>query len=88
MFNRRNFAFIIFVLFSFGINSSEISKTIYSSCEKPVVELLYKITKEIKKYTKVLFIIHGASRDVNRYIESGVESAKDKNVILIAPFFS
>ena len=88
MFNRRNIFFIIFILLSFGVNSSEISKTIYASWDKPDVELLYKLPKEINKDTKVLFIIHGASRDVNRYIESWIDSAKNKNVILIAPSFS
>ena len=88
MFSRRNIFFIIFILVSFSINSSEITKTIYASWEKPDVELFYKLPKQINKDTKVLFIIHGASRDVNRYLESWIESAKDKNVILIAPFFS
>ena len=88
MFSRRNIFFIIFILVSFSINSSAITKTIYASWEKPDVELFYKLPKQINKDTKVLFIIHGASRDVNRYLESWIESAKDKNVILIAPFFS
>ena len=87
MFNRRNIFFIFFILLSFGVNSSEISKTIYASWDKPDVELLYKLPKEINKDTKVLFIIHGASRDVNRYIESWIDSAKNKNVILVAPSF-
>ena len=88
MFSIRNIFFIIFILVSFSINSSEITKTIYASWEKPDVELFYKLPKQINKDTKVLFIIHGASRDVNRYLESWIESAKDKNVSLIAPFFS
>ena len=50
--------------------------------------MLYKLPKEINKDTKVLFIIHGASRDVNKYLEAWIDDAENKNIILVAPHFT
>lgn len=79
---------IIFVLFSTNIYSSDIKKVTYAAWNKPDVELLYKLPKEINKDTKVLFIVHGASRDVDRYLDAWIDDAKNKNIILVAPYFS
>ena len=61
---------------------------IYASWDKPDVELFYKLPKEINPDTKVLFIIHGGSRDAEKYLSYWLDHAKDKNVILIAPHFT
>ena len=71
-----------------NIESYDIKKVTYASWDKPDVELWYSLPKEINKDTKVLFIVHGASRDVERYLKAWLEEAKNKNVILVAPFFS
>ncbi len=78
---------IIFI-FTLNITSADIKKVIYASWEKADVELWYILPKEINEDTEVLFIIHGASRNVERYLKASSDDAKNKNVILVAPFFS
>lgn len=79
---------IIFLTFSFNIQSNQVNKILYASWDKPDVEILYTLPKEINNQTKVLFIIHGNSRDVKKYLNLWLEDAKDKNVILVAPHFT
>ena len=84
----RTHFLIISLFFSLNILSTDIKKVIYAAWNKPDVELLYKLPKEINKDTKVLFIIHGASRDVNKYLEAWIDDAENKNIILVAPHFT
>ena len=79
---------IIFLIFSFNIQSNQVNKILYASWDKPDVEIFYTLPKEINNQTKVLFIIHGNSRDVKKYLNLWLEDAKDKNVILVAPHFT
>ncbi len=79
---------IIFLIFSFNIQSNQVNKILYASWDKPDVEILYTLPKEINNQTKVLFIIHGNSRDVKKYLNLWLDDAKDKNVILVAPHFT
>ncbi len=88
MFRKKFTILIIFLIFSFNIQSNQINKILYASWDKPDVEILYTLPKEINNQTKVLFIIHGNSRDVKKYLNLWLEDAKDKNVILVAPHFS
>ena len=80
--------FILIVIFSFEIYSKEINKVTYASWDKPDVDLLFTLPKAINKNTKVLFIIHGSSRDAERYLNAWQLDAKNKNVILVAPHFT
>ena len=84
----KNGIFTIFLFFVIEISSSDIKKVTYAAWDKPDVELYYKLPNEINNDTKLIFVIHGASRDVKRYLEAWLEQSKDKNVILVAPFFS
>ena len=84
----KNSIFTIFLFFVIEISSSDIKKVTYAAWNKPDVELYYKLPNEINNDTKLVFVIHGASRDVKRYLEAWLEQSKDKNVILVAPFFS
>ncbi len=88
MFRKKFTILIIFLIFSFNIQSNQINKILYASWDKPDVEILYTLPKEINNQTKVLFIIHGNSRDVKKYLNLWLEDAKDKNVILVAPHFT
>ncbi|GIS25288.1 MAG: hypothetical protein CM15mP126_5310 [Gammaproteobacteria bacterium] len=45
-------------------------------------------TKKVDQNTKVIFVIHGSSRDVKKYISPWLESIENKNIILVAPHFS
>ena len=84
----KNSIFTIILFFVIEISSSDIKKVTYAAWNKPDVELYYKLPNEINNDTKLVFVIHGASRDVKRYLEAWLEQSKDKNVILVAPFFS
>ncbi|RPG36484.1 MAG: hypothetical protein CBD85_003965 [Gammaproteobacteria bacterium TMED225] len=88
MFRKKFTILIIFLIFSFNIQSNQVNKILYASWDKPDVEILYTLPKEINNQTKVLFIIHGNSRDVKKYLNLWLEDAKDKNVILVAPHFT
>ena len=88
MFLKKSSIYILFFFFSTEIVSDNVQRVIYASWDKPDVEILYRLPKEINENTKVIFIIHGNSRDVERYINLWLEPSKDKNVILVAPHFT
>ena len=88
MFLKKSFIYILFFFFSTEIASNNVQRILYASWDKPDVEILYRLPKEINENTKVIFIIHGNSRDVERYINLWLEPSKDKNVILVAPHFT
>ena len=79
----------IFLIFFLANNSfsSDYSVVRYSAWEKADVDLLYVLPAEVNTETKVLFIIHGSSRDADRYLSMWLDAEKDKNVILVAPHF-
>jgi hypothetical protein len=76
------------VIFSFELYANDINKVTYAYWDKPDVELFYALPKVLNKNTKVLFIIHGSSRDARRYLNAWQEDSKNKNVILVAPLFT
>lgn len=80
--------YIFLVIFAYDLHSSSINKVTYALWEKPDVEILYSLPKEINENTKVLFIIHGASRDVEKYLNQWIKAPEHKNVILVAPHFT
>ena len=80
--------YIFLVIFAYDLHSSSINKVTYALWDKPDVEILYVLPKEINENTKVLFIIHGASRDVEKYLNQWIKEPQDKNVILVAPHFT
>ena len=88
MFLKKSLIYILFFFFSTEIASDNVQRILYASWDKPDVEILYRLPKEINQNTKVIFIIHGNSRDVERYINLWLEPSKDKNVILVAPHFT
>ena len=82
--------FIVFLItvYSFNVYSYEINKVTYASWDKPDVDLYYVLPKQVDQNTKVIFVIHGSSRDVKKYIRPWLKSIENKNIILIAPHFS
>lgn len=85
---KINYFLLITFLFSSIAYSDNVKRVTYASWDKPDVELLYVLPKKINKDTKVLFIIHGGSRNVDKYLNLWRDPAKDKNVILVAPHFT
>ena len=84
---KKSVIYFLFLFFSNEFLSDSVDKVTYASWNKPDVEILYVLPKEINENTKVLFIIHGNSRDVEKYLNQWIEPSKDKNVILVAPYF-
>ena len=80
--------YILLVIFAYDLHAISINKVTYALWDKPDVEILYALPKEINENTKVLFIIHGASRDVEKYLNQWIEEPQNKNVILVAPHFT
>lgn len=80
------FIFIFFI--PKDVNSSEIQETIFASWNKSDVNLFYTLPDVINEETKVLFIIHGGSRNAYDYLKIWIELSKNKNIILVAPEFS
>ena len=79
--------FCLAFFLSSQIESSSIEKVTYSAWDSADVDLLYVLPSKINSDTKVLFIIHGNSRDANKYLSLWMKDAKNKNVILVAPQF-
>ena len=88
MINGNKGILIIFLFLILDVYSSDIQKVTYAGWNNPDVELFYKLPNSINDNTEIVFIIHGASRNVERYLEAWLEVSKNKNVILVAPYFS
>ena len=85
---KINVLLLVALLYSSIGYTDEVQRVTYASWNKPDVELLYVLPKEINKNTKVLFIIHGGGRNVDKYLNLWRKPAIDKNVILVAPHFT
>jgi len=88
MINKKQLSILVLLILSANLFSENLKQVTYASWDKPDVELFYYLPKTINQDTGVLFIIHGASRDAERYIKIWENNIVDKNVILIAPKFS
>ena len=84
---KKSIVYFLFLFFSCDFLSDTVNKVIYASWSKPDVDILYVLPKEINENTKVIFIIHGNSRNVEKYLNEWIEPSKNKNVILVAPHF-
>ena len=78
---------ILLLVFAYDLESNPINKVTYALWDKPDVDISYTLPKEINKDTKVLFIIHGQSRDIKKYLNLWLDASNNKNVILVAPHF-
>ena len=85
---KINILLLVALVYSSIGYTDEVQRVTYASWNKPDVELLYVLPKEINKNTKVLFIIHGSGRNVDKYLNLWRKPAIDKNVILVAPHFT
>ena len=69
--------FCLAFFLSTQIESSSIEKVTYSAWDSADVDLLYVLPSKINSDTKVLFIIHGNSRDANKYLSLWMKDAKN-----------
>ena len=68
--------------------SSEIKQATFAYWDKPDVEIFYITPEEINEDTKVIFVIHGNSRNAEDYLGAWIPHVLNKNVIVAAPQFT
>ena len=69
-------------------NAAEIHQTTFAYWNKPDVEIYYITPDVINENTKVIFVIHGNSRNAEEYLSAWIPYVLNKNVIVAAPQFS
>ncbi len=69
------------------VNAAEIKQTTFAYWDKPDVEIFYITPEIINKDTKVIFVIHGNSRNAEDYLSAWIPHVTNKNVIVAAPQF-
>ena len=85
---RFNLLYLIFFLFfAQHLNSSNLKKFTFTDWSKPDLNVFYHLPSEIDNDTKVLFVIHGNSRNADNYLKTWVKLAEDKNIAIFAPHF-
>ena len=70
------------------ITASEINQTTFAYWNKPDVEIYYISPDIVDKNTKVIFVIHGNSRNAEDYLSEWSPYIAKKNVIVVAPKFT
>ena len=76
------------IFFSFEIFARHIDEVTFSYWNKPDSKIYYSVPESIDEKTKIIFIMHGASRNAEKYINDWLPLAQNRNVVLIAPEFS
>ena len=85
----KNFVqlFLLLVL-PIYLSSSEIKQVTFAYWDKPDVEIFYITPEQINEDTKVIFVIHGNSRNAEDYLSAWMPHVLNKNVIVAAPQFT
>jgi pimeloyl-ACP methyl ester carboxylesterase len=84
----KHLILISFVILNLNILAREIEETTFSYWDKPDSQIYYSTPKTIDADTKIIFIMHGASRGAKKYLNDWLPLAKGRNVVLIAPEFT
>ena len=66
---------------------AKLDKFTYVVWDKPDLDVYYHLPEIINDETKVLFVIHGNSRNADNYLNTWIKLAKDKNYAIFAPHF-
>ncbi len=75
-------------IFSFSLFiNADIKNTTFAFWDQPDVELNYILPQSVDEDTKILFVIHGNSRNAEDYLKLWERLVMDKNLIVIAPKF-
>ena len=85
---KLNLISFFFLLLSLNFSAREIHQSTFVYADKPDIEVFYSLPEKVNNETMVLFIIHGASRTAESYLEDFIPLIEDKNLIAIAPKFS
>ena len=78
----------IFIAFSFELCARQIEEITFSYWDKPDSTVYFSTPESIDENTKIIFVMHGASRTARKYLNDWLPLAKNRNVVLIAPEFS
>ena len=78
----------IFISLSFQLCARQIEEITFSYWDKPDSTVYFSTPKSIDENTKIIFVMHGASRTARKYLNDWLPLAKNRNVVLIAPEFS
>lgn len=76
-----------FLFFALDLSSATLKKFTFNEWSKPDLDVFYHLPSEIDKDTKILFVIHGNSRNADNYLKTWVKLAEDKNIAIFAPHF-
>ncbi len=68
--------------------SKDIQKIVFSEWDKPEINIFYNLPAQITENTKVIFVIHGNSRNADGYLNVWIKLARKHNVLLVAPEFN
>ena len=77
-----------FLVCSLPAQSRDIVETTFAYWNKPDIQVLYSAPPAITSETKILFIVHGASRTARKYLNDWLPLVQGRDVILVAPKFS
>tara|TARA_A100000164_G_scaffold382151_1_gene439083 strand:+ start:6918 stop:7727 length:810 start_codon:yes stop_codon:yes gene_type:complete len=72
---------------SFSIYGSSLDKFTFQNWSKPNLDVFYHLPDVIDENTKILFIVHGNSRNADDYLKVWIKLSEGKNVALFAPHF-
>ena len=79
------YALIMLSLSTFG---SSLEKFTFDNWTKPDLDIFYHLPETVDENTKILFIIHGNSRNADDYLKVWRNLTEDENVALFAPHFT
>ena len=80
--------FIACLIFCQSLMARDIQETTYSYWTDPDIQIYYSVPPVISEKTKIMFIIHGASRDAEQSLNDWLPLVEGRDVVIIAPEFS
>lgn len=83
----KNFLIFFTLYLSLFCFPAKLDKFTYNVWDKPDLDVYYHLPEIINDETKVLFVIHGNSRNADNYLNTWIKLAKNKNYAIFAPHF-
>ena len=80
--------FFACLIFYQSLMARDIQETTYSYWTNPDIQIYYSVPPTITEKTKIMFIIHGASRKAEQSLNDWLPLVEGRDVVLIAPEFS
>ena len=85
---RFNFFILLFTLsFTTNLFAAKLDKFTFTTWNKPDLDVFYYLPKTIDNDTKVLFVVHGNTRNADDYLNTWIRLTKGKNIAIFAPHF-